>query len=144
MFVRAFQDHGVPVDRGQIRASRGMDKKEAIVNILGRFDGAAVSPELILHSFVARIQNNLDNFEEMEGVSEVIGFLRSREIYIGIGNGLPRNLFEIIFHHLDWPTYGFDYIGIAENVGRGRPHPDMIWEMLRRFFDRTFFVFENR
>jgi phosphonoacetaldehyde hydrolase len=132
-FGSAFSDHGITVTREQIRANRGMDKREAITNILREFNGVAVSAGLILDSFTTHISNNLDNFQEMEGTKEVIGFLKRKKIYVGIGTGLSRNLFDLIFHHLNWQAYRFDYIGMAENVGRGRPHPDMILEMLGRF-----------
>jgi phosphonoacetaldehyde hydrolase len=132
-FGSSFSDHGIAVTREQIRANRGMDKREAITNILREFNGVTVSTESILNSFTTHISNNLDNFQEMEGTREVIGFLKRKKIYVGIGTGLSRNLFDLIFHHLNWPAYRFDYIGIAENVGRGRPHPDMILEMLGKF-----------
>jgi len=53
-------------------------------------------------------------------------------IKVGIGSGLSRVAFDQVFHHLQWDLIAFDYIGIAEEVGRGRPHPDMVLDMMKK------------
>ena len=58
--------------------------------------------------------------------------MKARKVIIGLGTGLPRDTFEKIFNHLRWSRKQFDYIGIAEETGKGRPHPDMILDMLEK------------
>src|SRR6185503_20663451 len=53
-------------------------------------------------------------------------------IRIGLGTGLPRDTFEAIFNYLGWNVKHFDYIGIAEEMAKGRPHPDMIFAMMKK------------
>ncbi len=131
-FVRGFKDHGVQVSSDIIRANRGKDKQEMIRDILVNLNQPLHLIELVLNSFRKHLQNNMDNFQENEGAIDVIRYMKERKIAVGLGTGLPRDLFENIFLHLQWNNIPFDYIGIAEEIGKGRPHPDMIFDMLAK------------
>jgi phosphonatase-like hydrolase len=131
-FVEAFKDHNAIVSVEVIRANRGKDKKQMIDDILS---GAGLSLDLtepVLESFRKRLANSLDNFCENEGATTLMNGLAKAGIRIGLGTGLPRDTFEAIFNYLGWNEKYFDYIGIAEEMAKGRPHPDMIFDMMKK------------
>lgn len=132
-FLEAFVNYGVPVTDEMIRKNRGKDKKEMIASVLDHYTMPLELVPFILESFNNRLVDKLDNFQANEGVSGIIQFLKEKNIIIGLGSGFPRDIFDLIFHHLGWAVIGFDYIGIAGEIGRGRPHPDMIIDMMKRF-----------
>ena len=132
-FIKAFRDHAVAVPDEMIKMNRGKDKKEMILSVLNHYNKPDRLLPLILASFNTSITNGLNNFIENKGAREIIQFLHEKNIVAGLGTGFPKDIFTVIFRHLDWESIGFDYIGIAEETGRGRPHPDMIMDMLKKF-----------
>ena len=132
-FLKAFRDQGVEVTDEIIKENRGKDKREIVSLILNQFNQSQRLAPGILDSFNALLINNLDNFITNKDTKEIIQFLKEKNIITGLGTGFPREVFELIFNHLDWKDLSFDYIGIAEETGRGRPHPDMIMDMLKKF-----------
>ena len=132
-FVKAFRDHGVKVADKLIKENRGKEKKEIVSAILNQYNQSQDLVPAILDSFNALLINNLDNFVPNKDTREVIRFLKEKNIITGLGTGFPRDVFELIFNHLGWKDIGFDYTGVAEETGRGRPHPDMIIDMLNEF-----------
>jgi phosphonatase-like hydrolase len=132
-FENAFHEHGIPVTHEVIRANRGKDKQEAIYQILGEHNADLALAQPVLHSFKNHFRNNLGNFQDNSEADEIFSYLKGRGICVGIGTGLSRDLFDPIVEHLKWNKYRFDYVGIAEEIGKGRPYPDMIFGMLKMF-----------
>lgn len=132
-FVKSFRDHGVEVSDETIRMNRGKDKKDMILFILNQYNQSQGLLPGILSSFSSSLKNNLDNFTTNKDTREIIPFLKGKNIVTGLGTGFPKDVFTLIFNHLEWESVGFDYIGIAEETGKGRPHPDMIIDMLKKF-----------
>lgn len=127
----ALAKHDVPVDAKTLNQYRGRDKKEIISTITaGRVPGTKTKN--ILQSFNQNIKDSLHNFSANEGAEELFRYLRSKQIKFGLGTGLSRELFELILEHLRWKKSDFDYIGIANELPRSRPHPDMIFDMMKR------------
>jgi phosphonatase-like hydrolase len=131
-FVEAFKDHNANVSVEVIRANRGKDKKQMIGDILSGASLPLHLTEPVLDSFRERLANALDNFRENEGATTLMNDLVKSGIRIGLGTGLPRDTFEAIFNYLGWHEKHFDYIGIAEEMANGRPHPDMIFDMMKK------------
>jgi HAD superfamily hydrolase (TIGR01549 family) len=129
-FERAFVENTVKVDRASILKERGKDKKTLIKNILQSQNLSTALAERIYASFKRNILNSLSNFQENEGAAELLAYLKEKNIKTGIGTGLERDLFEPISHCLGWNNSRFDYVGIGNEIGRGRPYPDMIIDMM--------------
>lgn len=128
-FQGAFSKHAIPVGNKEIRAIRGMDKKEAISLILkNRKDDQDLGPN-IFESFKTCVQENVSNFSEHPELGSVITQLKQRKIKIGIASGLPRVLFQMLFDRFHWQQYAFDYVNVYENFPSGRPDPAMIFDM---------------
>lgn len=129
-FEYAFKDHGISVTKELIKNNRGKDKHEMIKIILQETNHSVILTESILFSFKEHLQKNLNNFSENYGFRELLKYLKENKIKVGIGTGFPREIFDGIFSYLKWELLELDYIGIAEEIGKGRPHPDMIFDMM--------------
>lgn len=141
-FEKAFFDNQIVIDRDLIRANRGKDKLEMIDLIVKRQGLSADYTAMVHTAFKMNFAKSIDNFITNKGTFEIVDFLRDHKIKIGIGTGLPRDLFEKIVKHLNWSRNMFDYIGIGNELGRPRPYPDMIHDMMLKLnlFNKTAFL----
>jgi phosphoglycolate phosphatase-like HAD superfamily hydrolase len=131
-FKNAFSQVGIPFDSEMLHRNRGRDKREIIDSILGELCEEKISiSQKIFHAFHSNIENSLGDFSLNHGTSEALQYLNAKQIKTGLGSALPRDLFDKIFCQLPWNKDSFHYIGIANEVGRSRPHPDMIFDMMR-------------
>jgi phosphonatase-like hydrolase len=131
-FERAFNDNNVDVDDAFLRAHRGRGKKE-IVESLAATRGIPENITLkIYDDFRQNIESDIAGFSPADGVLGVFSYIKSRDIRLGIGTGLPRTIFNLMVKQLGWEGIEFDYVGIAEEVGTGRPSPDMIIQMMNK------------
>jgi len=125
-------DHGLVIEERTIKANRGKDKKVMIETVLLEKGLELELIQPILHSFQNHLQNSLDNFSKNEGADDIFHYLKERKIRIGLGSGLPRDIFEAILHHIGWNKNDFDYIGIAEEIGKSRPDPAMLLDAMNK------------
>jgi phosphoglycolate phosphatase-like HAD superfamily hydrolase len=132
-FENAFRQNNVKVEAAQIKANRGKDKSEIIKNILSQLSYPLHLAKPILDSFIKNVESNLDNFSENDGLREIIGYAKYKNVKTGIGTGLPKKIFEKIFYHFRWEEIHFDYIKAAQEIGKSRPQPDMILDMMKKF-----------
>jgi phosphonoacetaldehyde hydrolase len=131
-FEQAFWDMQLEVDHEFIQQYRGRNKKEVFELIVKQKKlDSAIIPSLYA-SFKMRMEQELDNFVENDGVQDIFNWLRSNQIKVGVGTGLTRDLFDLITEQLNWSNHVFDYIGIADEVGAGRPNPVMIFAMMKQ------------
>jgi phosphonoacetaldehyde hydrolase len=61
----------------------------------------------------------------------MFAFIKAHHLKLGVGTGLEKDIFSLIYHHLNWDKYQFNYIGTSSECYRGRPAPDMIFDMLK-------------
>ena len=130
-FGKAFHDHNIYIVPGMLTSVRGKNKKEAIEEILTHTNNDPALVQVIFDSFKANIQNNISRFSENHDLHELLRFLKSRAIKVGIGSGLSRDIFQRITEHLGWGQGLFDYEGTSTSINKGRPDPAMILDMLR-------------
>ncbi|MGE5108368.1 MAG: HAD family hydrolase [Sphingobacteriales bacterium] len=130
-FIKSFAEYGVIVSEEEIIVNRGRNKKDMIETLLRKYNHSSKLLTSILSAFNESLENSLNEFSEGRSTREVMDFLKSKNIKIGMGTGFPRSIFESIFNYLKWDSIGFDYIGIAEETGKGRPYPDMILDMIK-------------
>jgi HAD superfamily hydrolase (TIGR01549 family) len=130
-FRKAFEEYDVWSDMSLLQKHRGKDKLEMIHLILDHQKMPRSLAHRIYKAFKRNLIDSLSNFAEFEGARETFSFLRKHGILVGIGTAMERDLFEKILNHLQWKKEWFDYIGISSEVGRNRPNPDMIWDMMK-------------
>ncbi|MBC7946858.1 MAG: HAD-IA family hydrolase [Chitinophagaceae bacterium] len=131
-FSQAFSDHGVTISQDFIRNNRGKDKKEVITRALIQGGYRAELIPSVLASLESYVAKNISNFSVGPGAREIIEHFISKDRLVGLGSGLPRETFDRILHYLEWENIPFHYIGIAAEMERGRPHPDMIIDMMQK------------
>jgi HAD superfamily hydrolase (TIGR01549 family) len=132
-FIKAFTENSIKVTDADIMQNRGLDKREMISLVLEKHNSSLKLLPAILNAFNTALKSNLHNFSENNSTRDILRFLKQKNIITGLGTGFPRDIFELIVNHLQWNDIGFDYTGIAEEIGRGRPHPDMIQDMMHKF-----------
>ena len=81
-FVKAFNDHKVNVGIELIKGNRGKDKKEMIEAILSALNYPLHLTNAVLDSFKIHLKNNLGNFRENEGATDLFYYLKERKILI--------------------------------------------------------------
>ncbi|MEJ0031943.1 MAG: HAD family hydrolase [Bacteroidota bacterium] len=129
-FQKAFDDFSVNVDKKTLQAHRGRDKEEMIVEVLKAAKREPKIKPKVLSSFKKHFTNSLDQFSESKDLDVTMEHLRKRKVKVGIGSGLPRDLLQTLLEHFHWERFGFDYIATAQEIGKGRPNPEMIIDMM--------------
>jgi phosphonatase-like hydrolase len=130
-FERAFSDNQVSVSYDYLKSNRGKDKKEVIDFVV---QALRLAPEVgvrIYQDFKKNLENSFSNFSANTDAEEIFQYLKAKGIKIALGTGLPRPLFEGILKQLNWSVTDFNYVGIANEVGTGRPSPLMIQALMR-------------
>jgi phosphonatase-like hydrolase len=72
---------------------------------------------------------------EVPGTSETFKILRGAGVKVALNTGFSRNIAQVIIDRLGWTTNGLIDASIAsDEVTHGRPHPDMIWNLMVNVF----------
>ena len=131
-FEKAFLQNNIPHDINVLIANRGKNKLQMIQASLQQKNiDPGLAPK-ILDDLNTIVSNNLNNFSENEYVPAVFEFLRKRKIKIAIGSGLPHLLCIQIYEQLGWSKYEISYMNDSESLGKSRPNPVMIYDMMKR------------
>ena len=129
---KAFQDHGIFLTSNFFIYNRGKNKLAIIKEVLEKYNLPLSTVPKINDSFTLNIKNSIRNFSAFDDSLFVFSYLLRIGILIWIGTGLSREIFDTIFSHLGWTKRAFSYIGFSEEVGKNRPEPDMIFDMLNK------------
>ena len=74
----------------------------------------------------------IPSVREVAGAAELFDRLRSEGIRVALNTGFNRAITDVILGRLGWRER-IDASIASDEVARGRPHPDMIRELMRRF-----------
>lgn len=129
-FQKAFDDYGIVVKKETLKEHRGKDKNQMINEVLKSSGKNLRQQRDILGSFKRHFLNDLNQFYENKDLDSTIAHIRSKKAKIGVGTGLPRDILQTLLEHFRWERFGFDYIATAEEIGKGRPSPEMIIDMM--------------
>ena len=136
--IRAFAKHGIELAPDIINKHRGKQKSEAIQTLLK--EAADLSPtdvervgDDVYRDFLHELESNLSSISEIDGTTELFRYLKSKDIYVGVGSGFPMQVVQAIVSQLGWLDEGLlDYVGSADQIGVGRPNPKMILDAMER------------
>ena len=136
--LRAFAKHGIELAPDLINKHRGKQKSEAIQTLLREV--AELSPtdaervgDGVYYDFLHELESNLSSISEIDGTTELFRYLKSKDIYVGVGSGFPMQVVQAIVSQLGWLDEGLlDYVGSADQIGVGRPNPKMILDAMER------------
>jgi phosphonatase-like hydrolase len=130
---------GVAVTIADVNEVMGIPKPEAIKVLVGKAQGReelAGRVDEIHRDFVARAIHFYEtdpSVHESPGASEVFRTLQEAGIKVALNTGFNRAITQVILDRLDWSgTPLIDDTICSDEVPRGRPHPDMIRELMRR------------
>ena len=131
-FRKAFSEFNIKADEEMLKSNRGKDKRAMIEEVLAVNKQPGQPAEEVLSVFNKSISDSIVNFKEMEGVEMVFSFLKEKRIQTGVGSGLSEEIFNSVYLHLNWDKFKPDYIGISEKLGKSRPAPAMIMDMMKK------------
>lgn len=128
-FRTALLNNGIPVSDNFIQSNRGRNKRDVIRD--------AIDPELnedrvtkILGDFEIEVNQNLHHFQSVPDVELIFESLRKKEIFLALATGLSRDIFDRLVNSLGWSFSWFAYQATYEEIGKGRPHPAMIMDLM--------------
>ena len=134
-FRAALIDHGVSATPEAVNAVMGLAKSEAIGILLEK---PAIDDlvEAIHRDFVARMIHHYTtdpSVREVDGISALFAELKRHGIKLAFNTGFSRAVTDPLLLKMGWAERGLVDAGItSDEVSRGRPHPFMIQELMRR------------
>jgi phosphonatase-like hydrolase len=131
---------GLAVSAADVNRVMGLPKPVAISMLIeenGRSADLGPRLEAIHGDFVARsiaFYRTDPSVREVEGASSVFELLRRSGVRVALNTGFDRAITDVILGRLGWSGGGpIDATIASDEVERGRPHPEMIRELMRRF-----------
>lgn len=130
-FIEAFKNKNITLTFQEVNQIRGKSKMAAINELLLlKYHSLKFSHE-IYSGFISLLKNRISEFSEQEGATELLYFLKDKNIKIGLGSGLPAEIMLTLCKNLNW-TEMFEYFGSSEKLGKGRPDPIMIFDAMKK------------
>jgi len=129
-FQLAFDDFGIKIEKEILKQHRGKNKREMISEILKSEKKDLTQQPAIFDAFKKHFTNNLSQFQENKDLNSTMAHLRSKNVKVGVGTGLPRDVMQVLLEHFGWERFSFDYISTSDEIGKGRPAPEMIIDMM--------------
>jgi phosphonatase-like hydrolase len=136
-FIDAFKKFNVDLSVSEINPLMGFKKTEAIAFVL-KDKAIDLSDELIsaIHDdFIDRMVSFYSTSEHVEPlpyVHEIFTFLRQYGVQIAINSGFPKVIVDVIIDKMGWKANRLiDFSIASDEVPKGRPHPDMIHELMK-------------
>lgn len=132
---------GVEVSREEVNTVMGLPKPEAIAALLTAKQPEATPPpaqrvKALYHEFLHRMiefYRHDPAVAPMPGAEACFARLKRRGLRLALDTGFSRAIVQVILRRLDWDVPGFlDATVASDEVPRGRPHPDLIFEAMRR------------
>ncbi len=93
-------------------------------------------------AFIAQASERLDerlieHFEsqatEVPGALATMDLLKQNGIFIVLDTGFSRRVADAVLGKLKWSGGIIDYTICSSDVNRSKPHPDMVFEVMKRF-----------
>jgi phosphonatase-like hydrolase len=136
--IRAALDAvGLSVQPGDVNRVMGLPKPRAISLLIEQYQRLAdLGPrtDTIHQDFVRRSTAFYaadPSVCEVPGASALFDRLRAEGIRVALNTGFSRAIADVILDRLGWRGR-IDSSIASDEVNRGRPHPDMIYELMRR------------
>lgn len=117
----------------------GKEKFQAIKDVIEQLEGGA-TPDDELMDIYRDFEGLLDQAYNtwtsapMPGAQAVFEALRAHDIKVVLNTGYRRAVAERLLQQIGWQEgRDFDWLCTADQVQRGRPHPDMIFASMEHF-----------
>jgi phosphonatase-like hydrolase len=135
-FHRALLDDGLDLREEEVNPYMGFAKPEAIERLLELKLGVA-DPEAVdrIHErFVTHMiahYRSSERLAPMPGAAECLARLHRHGILLAFNTGFSRPIANVIMDRIGWTGGTFDASVTSDEVDRGRPHGDMLQELMR-------------
>ncbi len=138
-FRYAFSTVDLGVSDAQVRAVRGVSKREAIGELLStltpdpKHDELTRTADAVFSAFKRRLQDAYGRAEvrPVAGAEETFAWLKDRGIAVALTTGFDRDLVHLLLARVGW-TDTLDAVVCDDDVEHGRPEPDLILEAMHR------------
>lgn len=138
-FRAALGRAGVEVEAARVNAVMGRPKPDAIRQLMTGH-GRRAPDERVVEAAHADFVDRMIRFyatdpgvEAMPGAEELFQELRKRNVRVSLDTGFSRDIVEVLMGRLGWEVvHTLDAIVCSDEVERGRPAPDLIFEAMRR------------
>ncbi len=129
----------VSVTEEQVRTVAGFSKRSAIRRLLAEVTGTRPEDEWVTavhNDFVERIITLFRTspvIAEMPGATTLLKQLKEAGVRVALDTGYSRVIVDAVLDRLGWhSTELIDATVASDEVARGRPHPDLILEAMRK------------
>ena len=133
---------GIEADPAAVNAVMGLPKPEAIRMLLERFGRPRGGPpsadrfNAIHEDFTSRMRSYYATdpaVREIPGAAAAFAALRRAGIKVALNTGFFRPIAEALLARLGWRAPDvIDAVATSDAVPHGRPHPDMIRQLMQR------------
>ena len=137
-FRSALASFGIGADPAFVNTVMGLHKPEAIRILLDRAGRSPTPNEIdrIHEDFVRRMCNYYSTdstVREIPGASAAFATLRHAGVKVALNTGFNRVVADVVLDRLGWSVPSdIDAYITSDEVPRGRPHPDMIQQLMRQ------------
>ncbi len=135
-FVGALKAVGVSIPHDEVRAVMGLPKPAALERLLRLRVAAPDLPILVQHAHDRFVERMVDHYlrapgaQPIPGVETTFQALREEGVRVALDTGFSRRILDAILLRLGWYEDVVDATIASDEVGRGRPYPDMIHELM--------------
>jgi len=121
----------------EVNAIMGIPKPVAIEVLMksAGFDPDSATIEAIHRDFQARMieyYRTSPVVREVPGAAATFRILRESGVKVGLDTGFDRSIVEVLLSRLGWGEDVIDVSVTSDEVERGRPYPDLVFEAMRR------------
>ncbi len=134
---KALTSHGVEVDLNTVlRIGAGKEKHQAIKDVMAALGVENLSSEDVFSDFKTLLDEAYESLDvsPIKGVDETMAELRKMGVIVVLNTGYNSRVANGLIEKLNWKK-GIDYDALitADDVEKGRPHPEMIEKAMEMF-----------
>jgi sugar-phosphatase len=118
-----FSSLGVPVTDDLVHITSALTAQEVCAFWYKRHPWTGMSFDEVEDAVVARVIDLIEqNDTKMPGVIEILQFVKSKNLKIGLASNSSHNLIEVVLQKVGIKKY-FDFVSSAQDVEKGKPDP---------------------
>jgi phosphonate degradation associated HDIG domain protein/phosphonatase-like hydrolase len=116
----------------------GMPKPHAIATLVGLERGTPPDDTEVAHLYTGFERMMIEHYRigagvrEAEGATDVMRRLHASGVKVALDTGFARTITDVVVARLGWGPDVVDLTVSSDEVARGRPHPDMVLEAMKR------------
>jgi phosphonatase-like hydrolase len=130
-FKHAFAKNGISISQDFIQTNRGRNKRDVVRDALNH-NSSKIEVDKVLFDFEAAVDRQLGSFQAAPDAGLIFKTLLQKNVQLAIATGLSRDIFDKIINQVGWDFNWFAYHATYEEIGKGRPYPDLIIDLMSK------------